>query len=171
MYLITSPNGVDVPIQQLQKLFDSDLHPTKKVEVYGRAFHNVRDDGIVPECFVGGREYKEVLHDDTKDCVIFFEVTGDVTYNGAGLCSAPVDIIVQCNLKAIYPDGGKHATELIERDVTDIIDKSSPFHATKIVKGFPAVDMYANTDRARMDMYPRYCFRVKTTVNYQFNNC
>lgn len=171
MYLITNPNGVDVPIQQLQKLLDATLHTTKAVEVYGRAFHNARDGGIVPEVYVGGREYKEVLYDDTKDCSIFFELQGDVTYNGAGRCNVGVDIVVQCNLKALYSDGGKHATELIERDVTDIIERSSPFQVTGIVKGFAAVEMYALTNRERLDMYPRYCFRIKTAVNYQFNDC
>jgi len=171
MYLITNPIGIDRVIQSAQKSLKAGLHTTKKVEVFGRAFRNEREAGVVPEVFVSGREYREVMYNDKVDCTVFFDPSDRVTYNGAGQAQGEVGIVVQCNLARLYPDKGRHATELIERDVIDIIEAQTPFRVTGIVKGFAAIEMFAMTSRVRFDMQPHYVFRLNTIVNYQYDNC
>jgi hypothetical protein len=171
MYLITNPIGIDKVIQAAQTKLIAGLHTTKTVEVYGRAFRNERDGGVVPEVFVSGREYQDVMYNDKVDCTIFFDPADQVTYNGAGQAQSEIGIVVQCNLHTLYPDKGRHATELIERDVIDIIEAQTPFRVTGIVKGYPAIEMFAMTSRVRFDMQPHYVFRLQTVVNYQYDNC
>jgi hypothetical protein len=171
MYLITNPVGIDVPIQRLQKLLDAELYTAAKRHIYGRAFHNVRGDGVVPEVYKGGGEYKEVLFNDRQDLTVFFDIEGDVQFLPNGNASIAVGIVVQCNLKRLHPDKGRHAGEIVERDVLALIERSSPFHINSVVKGYPAVEMFALTDRVKFDMQPHYVFRIKTDVTYLYNDC
>ena len=169
MYLIGNPNGVDVPIQRLQITFDSLLYPDANTAIYGRAFHNERDKGVVPEVYIGG-DYKEVLFDDRYDITVFFDVSPKVEFLPAGQGSAEVGIVVFCNLKKLYPTGGRHATEDVERTVIDMIERYSEFRPLSITKGFDAVSMFAG-EKVRFDMQPHYVFRVTAKVNYLYNDC
>ena len=86
MALITknSTVGIDVPIQQLQtKLYQQlkaawNINNDTDYSSYGRAYKNQTNDGISPEVFIGGLDYKDVYFDDTLKALSFFAIDDTV---------------------------------------------------------------------------------------------
>lgn len=168
MITITNPKGVDVPIQLLQTILDSELWPTATVEVYGRVFEFEQSDQMKAVVYTSGNDYLEVLQDDNKDATVFFHLMSDVTIE-SGQHSCQVGIVFSVNLEKLYPLGGGYRTEYVEADALKIIE-NSPFIAESIVKGSEAFQPFT-VESERVSMYPFYAFRVVTRVSYLPETC
>ena len=69
--------GIDIQIERLQDRFKDKLwtsvSSTNK-DYFGRIYRNERDGDVIPQRFVSGNDYKDVLLNDKKAVTCFFDV-------------------------------------------------------------------------------------------------
>jgi hypothetical protein len=160
--------GIDVVIESLRTLFENNLWISNNTIYYGRIFRNIREDGTHPEFFnTTTKDYEDVLLDDNKDAICFFDVQPSEDYTAQ--FESTVWICFAVNLKALYPAVAERATEYAHEDVLNYIKKArGGWDITGLVRGLPAFDEYEllkNTD----SMNPFYLFRFETNINYPIN--
>ena len=159
--------GIDVRIEELRSYLESKLWTGNDVTFYGRIFRQIKNDGIVPMNFVAPIDYQDVLTDDMKDGICFFDVQPSEDYDNQ--FQADVWIQFALNLKALYPTettAGERATEYAHRDVIKYIKKKWSVNSiTGLVRGITAFDDYTGV-KATDDYQPFYIFRINTTIKY-----
>lgn len=99
----TNPVGIDKVIDDIQVHLDGVGFVN--YGNYPRAYKNPSrfdDRGYIPEIYNDNGDYKEVFYDDTLWISSFF-VVGDRREVGTGKATAPISLIVQANLKQIFP--------------------------------------------------------------------
>ena len=102
--------GIDIPIDDLVSKFDSDLWVGFSNNFKGRIQRTISDDGVIPEWFnPDSDEYEDVLLDDTKDSISFFDVDSSEEYDSR--FKSKVKICFAVNLKTLYPSVSERATE------------------------------------------------------------
>lgn len=179
--------GIDIPIQQLQKMLYTrlcgkwNLDEAGKAWVsYGRAYKNEAEDGYLPEVYVGNGEYKDAFYDDNHTVISFFGVDASRPYN-AGF-SADVYLILSMNIVDLKPSITHRADEEIHNDVSECLDKPRHgFTMTGLITGmydiFDEYRMYRphlmrNTKSIKFrDMHPLHIFRVNMSLLYKNSNC
>lgn len=171
-----SPIGVDIPIQKMQQFLYGKLQAAWKLtdaqlDLYGRAYRNQKASGYAPEVFDGAGGYKEVLFDDTKVGLGFFEV-GDNRQQVDGSSIARIALILMVNIPAIYP-GTEKKDEQIHVDVQRIMEiQRFGFVMDSLETGIDTV--LAEYDRNGVkfrDEWPLHCFRLNFEVAYSFLDC
>jgi len=162
--IITNPVGIDAEIQRLQQRFTANLFSGKNYTSHGRAFLNVRDDGIVPEVYLGSDEYEEVLLNDSLDAMSFFTVDPSMGIQGKE-SKAKVDIYFFCNLSTLFACTHR-ATEEVHILVLTEIDKT-PFQVTGLVQGSECVRDFTIRNPELLDMQPFYCFKFECLITYK----
>ena len=159
--------GVDIPIQQLVDLFDKYLWTANDNDFNGRIYDNEdQNQGIRPELFLSGKEYKDKLLNDKVDSTVFFRVI-DNDYEER---LATVQIYFSVNLEKLYPTKTDRADEYAINDAIKLV-KYSQFRTDSIVRGKPAFDDYFEADQNKHDMQPFYLFRIDTEVSYTYGAC
>jgi hypothetical protein len=106
-----SPIGVDKIIDSLQDYLYSDLN-INDWESYPRAYKNpakFNDDQFVAEVFAND-EYYEVFFNDDFSLVTFFVVDDQREFD-AGFYTVGISLIIQANIKEIYPSITHRADE------------------------------------------------------------
>jgi len=105
-----SPVGIDKAIANVQTRLYNYLTLTAEwlnYESYPRAYKNPLGEDTIPEVYVGGNEYEEVLFNDKFNVTSFFLVDDNVTNNnGPGeeaTYTQGISVIFQANLAALYP--------------------------------------------------------------------
>lgn len=166
--------GIDMPIDNLVAVFNSNLWAAFNTDFVGRIFHNVRHDPskISPEKWLSGNNYKEVLKDISIDGQCFFDVRP--RESGHPMSESDVRICFMVNLSIVYPSlTRREATEQSHIDTLDII-KSSRFKPVNLIRGFEGFEEYdwgEGANQAKSDMHPHYLFRYDTELKYQIINC
>lgn len=151
--------GIDIPIQSQVDIF-KDMWTGTDTKVYGRIFRNERDGNNVPEA-LDGNEYKEVLIDDTKDGICFFDVRPEREING-GSHTAVVDVYFAVNLSKLYPSVTERATEYMLNDILKHLQWLKPLRIVTGTESFATWDV-----KAEHNMQPFFLLRIETIVNYK----
>ena len=157
--------GIDVPIEVLRLEFVNNLWTAFDFTANGRAFRNERDGGIIPEILSSGNDYEEVMLQDMRDGICFFDVE-PAREEANGAQKVNVNIYFAINLEALYSSISERATEYAHEDVRKII-RYSQFEITSLVTGNEAFSAftYEHTD----NLQPYYLFCFKTKINYNLN--
>jgi hypothetical protein len=152
--------GIDVPIESLRSTFEDLLWIANRADFYGRCMRNYRDN-VTPEVLIeDSKEYTEVLLDDTKDVISFFDVQPKRDER-----TASINIFFAVNLQSLYPTVPERATEYALQDVLMTIKRHAQFTVTGITEGYEA---WKEWDKVKKEdnMHPFYLFRIETTVEY-----
>lgn len=182
IYQITNPQGIDFYIQRLQSALYTflktewsltDSTAGTVLDSYGRVYGLwTKDSGIIPHVFTGKAEYKEVLFDDTRACVMFFDM-GNTFQTTPGYASANVSLYVHLNLGVIFPTTVYRLDENVRLAVKNYLDADGKgFIVNAVQTGERKVFENYSGYRKRVglkytDMHPFHCFRVDMTIpNY-----
>jgi len=184
LYTQPLPTGIDRYIQRLQTALYSYLktlwgvtdNTTPNIyDSYGRIYRTTdRDGGIIPEAFTAGTDYKQVLADDTRAVLSFFD-TGDDTRSADGYKTSLCGLYVFANLGCvpIYAAAGQRMDEALRNDVITYLDQTGyGFLVTGYSTGAQAWKTY-NGKKIKdalkyRDMHPYVYFRVDMKLpNYQ----
>jgi hypothetical protein len=169
IYGKTNPTGIDVPIQKVQKLLHDRLNTKWSVEIsaYGRAYILKKGGLTIPEVFVDGGDYDDVLSlDDNR----FFFIQSDsaIRYSNT-LYETDVDIYFILNLKEIKPSINHRADEEVHNDIdyllnqTEFTINSIETGITNVLSDFSIKD----SDNFNLsDFEPYHVFKVMCTVQY-----
>lgn len=123
----TTVTGIDTPIQghqdwlypKLVTAWGLDGASAKDYNSYGRAYRNERENGFVPEVFMGGRDYQEVLLNDKVKALSFYSVDGVVPFRNNQFV-AQVALIFFADLKRLAPGADRNDEEL-RQDVIKLV--------------------------------------------------
>jgi hypothetical protein len=135
---------------------------------------NLREGRYVPEVYVSGNEYREVLFDDTKAVQTFFGVGETEGYNGA--MNAQVYLVFMVNIASLKPTLAHRGDEEVRVDAEKVcVSNPYGFKLTGVVTGidkvFQEYQIYAGANMTRCDMHPFHCFRLNFNMNFSIFNC
>jgi len=166
--------GIDISIDRLIDIFNSDLWNGKNNQLYGRVFRNERfedfNSRISPEIWISANKPAiELLKNDNFDSQCFFDVQPNEEIIGSDVHSATIWICFMVNLIEIYPLLTRQdAVEQVQRDVEQLIIDTD-FEITGLIRGylgFIGYDWGSESSQSRADMHPHYCFRFDTNLKY-----
>jgi hypothetical protein len=144
---------------------------------YGRIYRIPDKDGsILPQAFIAGTDYRQVLADDTRAALSFFDV-GDDTKSADGYKTAQCGLYFFANLSNVplYATAAQRMDEALRNDVVSYIDQTGyGFLVTGYSTGAQAWKTYTGKkmkDAVKYrDMHPFVYFRVDLKLpNYQVN--
>lgn len=180
--------GIDRPIQDLQTLIYNRCSTmwgqfglTGDVfEMYGRAYRNYKEDGYVPQVYVGGKEYiKDLFFDDTKAVVMWFGLDDPATpYKGSeGDHVYSVSLYGFVNLEKLKP--GNATQRMDEAVINDVLRLMGAG-----LFGFSIGDIHRDIDSVlskysgaikkkalNQNMQPYCGFRIDMTNVLSLDNC
>ena len=156
--------GIDIVIEKQRLMFAAYLWTGNNCSWYGRCQTNYRNDKAVPEVLnAGTNNYTEVLFDDTKDAISFFDVLPDRTED-----LAIIDIYFAVKLSKLFPSVTERASEWVLADVIKRLHQGGLFIPDKtksITDGYEAWKQWSMVKKED-NMQPFYLFKVKTNVQY-----
>jgi len=171
-YLKDNPKGVDAPIDRIQKILYKELScswNTDNLDGYGRIYRNERREKVIPEFYTNENEYKEVLQNDTKACIFFFN-TGNPSVTGK-LAIVDCEIIFSVDLTTIKGDETRDDEE-IRNDVVLALNR----YATNFEKDYDIIkDLDGVYEDFRgvadyfLDMQRFHHFKFKGKIRYNIN--
>lgn len=152
--------GVDIVIEKQRLIFNDHLWTGNDCSWFGNCMPDERPEGTFPSVLISGSDYRDVLLDDTKDVISFFDVAPERTENR---CS--VDIYFAVNLSKLYPSITESQTEYALADSVEWVKKGGMFTIEKIVDGYESWKGWSMCKRED-NMHPFYLFKITTNVNY-----
>lgn len=169
LYTKTNPTGIDVPIQKAQKLLYNRLNTEWGIELsaYGRAYINKSRGNKIPEVFVDGKDYKDVL--GTDDSRFFFVASDSAQRYDNSLYETDVDIYFLIDLKSVKPSVNHRADEEVHNNVdyvlnhTDLTINSMETGIENVLSDFDLKDS-DNFNYADFESY--HVFKMECTVQY-----
>lgn len=173
-----NPVGVDRQIASFQAYLWSRVLvggvSIAEWESYDRAYKNPRKGGLIPKFFTGGKDYKEVFYSDKFKMTSFF-VAEDIVIMSGGDAVQGVSLIVQANIKEIYPAILHRADEEL-RNLFMSLSLSyyagDSFMFNDVEMGIDNVYReFTQNDIKLEDMSEKHCFRLNYTVRYTPNCC
>ena len=178
-YQRTNPIGLDSVISRFQNYIFSNLKiggvAVSSWECFDRVYKNPRrGNRIAPEHFTGGKDYKEVLYSDKFSMTSFFVADDSVSID-EGVNTQDVSLIVQCNLKELYPLIDHRADEEI-RNAFMLLANSYGFFDEFTLTGLETSpdnvfrEFYTNNIKLE-DMSEKHCFRLNFSVKYTPDCC
>lgn len=172
LYTKTEAIGIDVPIQKVQRLLYDKLSLLWGVNIsaYGRAYLLKRKDNVLPEVFVSGKDYKDVLSlDDNR---FFFVQSESAKKINSTRYETDIDIYFILNLKEVKSDISHRADEEVHNDVNYILNQteldidSIEVGLDNVIKDFKI----NNRDNFNFsDFEPYHIFKVKCSVKYDLS--
>lgn len=169
LYTILDPTGVDVPIQKAQKVLHDKLNALYGVELsaYGRAYIKKKNNIKIPEVFVDGVDYKDVLgYDDNR---FFFVQSDSATNISSKWYETDVDIYFILNLKELKPSITHRADEEVHNDI-DYILAQTKFEINSIETGIDNVlSDFSLSERDNFnyaDFEPYHVFKFNCSIQY-----
>lgn len=169
LVLKTSPVGIDIVIQALQTYLYNNLTTWTNYQSYGRAYLNESERGIVAEVYDSKGEYKDCLFDDKFNVTSFFMVDQSIDYVEKG--TANVSLIVQANLKKLYPSILHRADEELHNDViTHLRRRIDSGEMKGIETGLSNVYDKLKIDNIKYtDISDFHCVKFDFVMNYEYN--
>jgi len=173
-YPKTNTSGIDSTIKHLQTYLHDNLTrlwSVPKFDVYGRVYKNKRDAKVFPEYYLGGKEYKEVLLDDTRDGILFFSPSDFTDVIGRSLIT-DTDLIFSVNLKNIGSNFERQDEE-IRLDVLNLLSNYTRKQEVKrIIIGLNNVYQdYNGVAEYFKDMQEYHHFKITLELRYSNNKC
>lgn len=169
------PSGIDIKID----LFNLRLHTAlleawglsdDQYNCYGRCHRNFRDQGYIPEVYVGGGEYQEVALNDQLAASSFFGMNDTQVSNGLNI--ANLHLVFFVNLATIKGNLEHRGDEETRLDVLKIVEAgpfgfkllSTELGLSTVMREYDGFLKAANSGMA--DMHPYHCFRINFQVQY-----
>lgn len=173
----TDPVGIDLIIDMIQTKIDEITFKAGSTwNNYHRAYKNpvkTRDrNGLVPELFVNGIDYRDVLMDDTIDLTTFFIVSDRRPVNN-GIITTEISLIIQASKLDNLIDSPHRADEEINSMFIGKLNKSiSKIKLTGIEHGIDNVYReFVRTKIKLNDMNQRHVARFNMEVTYVDSCC
>lgn len=172
LYTKTQASGIDVPIQKAQRLLHSKLNDLWGVDVkaYGRAYLSKRGKQVLPEVFLNGKDYKDVL--ELEDNRFFFIQSESSNKISNTRYETDVDIYFILNLKEVKSSVEHRADEEVHKDVDYILNQTE-FVVNSIEVGLDnVINDFKLNDRDNFnfsDFEPYHIFKVKCSVKYDLS--
>lgn len=162
----TNPVGIDKMIDRIQERLYNRLG-WSNYESYHRVYVNETENGLVPEKFESGKDYKEVFFDDKYDATSYFVVTSPVSIDEKA--AYPVSIYFQCKLDALYPTVTHRADEEAHYDVLRVLSNNfKRIEITSQITGIGNVYSGWRQDQIQFtDMHPFHVFRIDMIINME----
>lgn len=166
-YQKTTPEGVDVIIQELQDFFVRELFTAKTWNVYGRAYLNEKDGETLPEVF-NGKDYEDVLlNDAVSHC--FFLLDENRQFE-SGRVTATLNIYFLLDLSVISSLTHRADEETLQ-DIIQLLElEPYGFVLTSFVTGLTALSAFGK-DTTNDDLQPFFVVRFEGTIIYEPINC
>jgi hypothetical protein len=161
---ITDPSGIDALVQRLRLQFIAKLFSGKNYLSTGIAYENRKNGGNIPEGYINGNEYREILVDDNRDVISFFTVDPNMQVRMSE-ARAKVNIYFLVNLNSLFPHSHRAVEEVIILALHEIYN--SPFQVERLVTGTKSLNAFDIRRPELMNMQPYFCFRFDTTINYK----
>jgi len=170
--------GLDSVIDNLNDAFTRRLFPNVPTErkVYnGRVFPIKKDDVLKPCIFTSGKDYKDVLFNDSQYLNVFYDVQDEETEISIYDSSVDIEVgvVIVANLAMLYPDAINRPVEELLSDFKQVfLIVPSTWEVKLFIRGFKALGQYDNDELKRsLNMQPLHILRINTKVKYLLNNC
>lgn len=141
---------------------------------YDRAYGNPHENGIIPEVFTGGQEYKEVFYNDNFLMTSFYFMK-DTGRMEDGQILVDVDLIVQANIEDIYPLIDHRADEELRQIFMFLSESFSGADNFEFKNFYTRIDeVYREFVQRQIkidDMSGQHVFRLKYEVRYTPECC
>jgi hypothetical protein len=169
---IADPEGIDVPIQDMQIYLAANLSNLNIKYVFGRAYKIDEKPYVFQN---KGSEYLDVFADNSLS-MLFFDVESENQEMLHGhIAKVPVNIIVSVRLTDWY-NVAHRATEEVTRDFYDILQLYNESHKWGLHDEYNIVtgieNVYANYDTSSLheavDQQPSFVFSIKTNLVYYY---
>ena len=170
----TDTLGVDTPIKRIQTLLHDVLSVEwnlSKLDVYGRVYNNKRNNNIIPEYYLGNKEYKEVLLNDNREGIIFFNI-GDSHVLEGNEFTVDCEIIFSLDLEAINGNEYRSDTE-VHMQCFELVKRfKSIFDFKSIETGLENVySNYRGVESYFKGMQVYHHFKIIGKITYTNTNC
>lgn len=182
MFTKDNIEGVDVSIDGFQRWLYPKLvakwgleaNSDKDYNCYARVYKNRTKDGYIPEAYIGGKNYRELLLDDKVKVLSYFSV-GDTTTFAQNRLVTNVGLVFMADLSKITNNQDR-MDEKVRQDVVQLV-QGIRFYGFSFQGVETGVDnVYREFSGARIvkgikfsDMHPNHCFRVNFTLSYKSN--
>ena len=169
LYTKTLATGIDVEIQKAQRLLHDKLNVLWNTDIsgYGRAYLLKRSKQVIPEVFVDGKDYKDVLSlDDNR---FFFVQSNSSDRVSNKRYESDIDVYFILNLKDVKPNVTHRADEEVHKDVDYVLNqsnleiKSLEIGVDNVIKDFK-IEERDNFNKS--DFEPYHIFKFMCTVMY-----
>lgn len=150
--------------------------PIPNWESYDRAYKNPAQsgDGMIPEYFTGGKDYKEVFYND-KYYMSSFYILGESATIVKNTAENDLSLIVQADLKRIYPLIQHRADEELRNLFTHLCINAPLFDVITFVNVETGIDRvfreFTQSGIKLEDMSSKHCFRLNFKVKYTPECC
>lgn len=173
-HIKTDPVGIDIKIQNLQERFEKVTTPLWSLtdaDFFGRVYLDEDENFIVPSGFKSGREYRDVLFNDTKQVTSFFYVKDEEPI-GVNLYKATIGHIWQFKPDKLKSSVTHVADEEVLQDILNVYkDEPFSFAVQNIFR--TASEVYAdfNLKTRFINKRDRSSLRIDSEVIYKYSNC
>lgn len=165
LFLKADPVGIDAPVQKLQSFLHTELSKrwTGTIDGYGRCYRNKTQKGYVPELYVDGTTYKEIVFDADNLSALFFFDAADVTSVRGATSTQRIDVIFQVNLEKIK---SARADEAARLDVLKILRAPRfGFRLVDYITGYKNTfarfdGLLSNAESTWQDSHPLHVFKI-----------
>lgn len=168
--------GTDINIASVIDTFNLKLWNTLSNNgFYGQVYRNVKSGNIIPEIYKeDGKNYQEVIFDDRKDAICFFDVEENIeNLDADNQPTRECKIIFAVNLSKTHPLITYRAEENAHLDVLSILRKYHSLDVTvnSITSGRNAFgDLYTDNLKS-YNMHPYHTFALNCTIKINYQNC
>lgn len=179
--LKTNPVGIDGAIQVLQQAlyaYLTDKWDVSDYACYGRAYktQKVKEDGFIPEVFIGGKDYREVYLNDKISALSYFIYERNTFQL---INTAPVSLIFSVDITKLKLFINHRADEEVRCDIANFIydyvggGTQQISTVTGLNNVFSEFTGWRNNDSMKhRDMQPFHSFRINFNLQYSsIPNC
>lgn len=173
-FVKTSPVGIDIPIRKLQTRIYNVLCDWGDIDGYGRVYRNPKKDRVIPEFYKGDGDYQEVLINDCRDSIFFFDMHPETDVSNRDYATTRLDIIFYVNLKNLIGLTDRQDEEVRNRVIQ--ILKSKPYNY-RMEKMYTTIDKVYSEFKGvaeilkNKDMSYYHHFRISGLISYRASNC
>lgn len=174
----TLPVDVDVVIDKMQRHFSAALSGlTQNSEWYPRIYPvpvDGKSNQKLPAYFEQNKDYLDVFYNDRIDLMVFFVVGERADFDGTQY-TRDVSMVVQANLKALYP-GTAHLADEELHNAIHFAWSQYPIKKNWALSGFETgiENVFREFDTTKItltDMQLRHVVRFNFTVQYTPKCC
>src|SRR5690606_10670326 len=146
-------NGLDHEVNKIKVHLEKNLK-FNDVIFYGRAYKNPtksNNDKLVPEIYVGSKEYREVLTNDLKNGISFFFDSGKHTSASSIEMKTELTVVFILNLSKLKGDLVRKDSDVQLQVLTELM-KLKQFESIELTTGLQALKDFDTSKIKLSDM-------------------
>lgn len=142
------------------------------VEFHGRVYKNpTKSNGkLIPEIYLGGKNYQEVLTNDLKSGTVFFSDSSKHSILNVQQMETDLSIIFILNLSQLKGDEVRSDIE-VQHEVFELLIQLPQFELFDLTIGLNALNDFDTSKIKLSDMQPWHIFSITGKIKYNINNC